>query len=150
MLTFLAMDFSRAGAVQALPDAFRARVRWRQDGHRRESLSVEIVDRKVRRQAPYLRTVPRTAVLDTNHSPRLSPVNSLATHPSRVFDRRAEPLTAQLKKVQFGNGWPVVCATNFFNALFKLARYLARTGVDDCRSTRLTCSSFTPSTIDSA
>ena len=36
MLTFFAMDFSRAGAVQALSGAFRARVQWKQDGHRRE------------------------------------------------------------------------------------------------------------------
>ena len=27
------MDFSRAGAVQALSGAFRARVQWKQDGH---------------------------------------------------------------------------------------------------------------------
>ena len=27
------MDFSRAGAVEALAGAFRARVQWRQDGH---------------------------------------------------------------------------------------------------------------------
>ena len=40
-------------------------------------------DRKVRGQAPYSRTVPRTAVLDTSHSSGLSPVSSLATHRSR-------------------------------------------------------------------
>ena len=34
VLTFLAMDFSRAGAVEALAGAFRARVQWRQDGHK--------------------------------------------------------------------------------------------------------------------
>ena len=36
MLTFLAMDFSRVGAVQALSGAFRARVQWKEDGHLRE------------------------------------------------------------------------------------------------------------------
>ena len=29
------MDFSRAGATEALAGAFRARVQWRQDGHKR-------------------------------------------------------------------------------------------------------------------
>ena len=35
MLTLFAMDFSRAGSVEALAGAFRARVQWRQDGHLR-------------------------------------------------------------------------------------------------------------------
>ena len=30
------MDFSRAGAVQALSGAFRARVQWKEDGQLRE------------------------------------------------------------------------------------------------------------------
>ena len=37
MRTFLAMDFSRAGAVEALAGAFRARVQWKQDGGLREA-----------------------------------------------------------------------------------------------------------------
>ena len=37
-INLLAMDFSRAGAVEALASAFRARVRWRQDGHPRVGL----------------------------------------------------------------------------------------------------------------
>ena len=35
VLTLLAMDFSRAGAVDSLAGAFRARLQWKQDGHLR-------------------------------------------------------------------------------------------------------------------